>query len=274
MLKRLVRRNEKNGAKIYPSGEYTLNFDGASKGNPGLAGTGMVIYKNKEEIWSSCKFIGCKTNNQAEYTALIFGLKGALELGIKNLSVLGDSLLVINQVNGIYRVKSELLAELHKEVIDLKRKFDYIEFNHVYRENNKRADHLSNLALENIGDNSNTQVDNSNTQIDNSNTQIDNSNTQVANSNTQVANSNTQVANSNTQGEKINKELEKTNEYKFEDIEIKELEEEWIEEIKLTEENLKVNRPKSKEKPKTRISEKQSAITEFFKLNPLFPNIN
>lgn len=260
MLKRLVRRNEKNGAKIYPSGEYTLNFDGASKGNPGLAGTGMVIYKNKEEIWSSCKFIGCKTNNQAEYTALIFGLKGALELGIKNLSVLGDSLLVINQVNGIYRIKSELLAELHKEVIDLKSKFDYIEFNHVYRENNKRADHLSNLALENVGDNSNIQVANSNIQVDNSNTQ--------------VANSNTQVDNSNIQGEKINKELAKNNDYKFEDIEIKELEEEWIEEIKLTEENLKVNRPKSKDKPKTRISEKQSAITEFFKLNPLFPNIN
>jgi ribonuclease HI len=155
MLNKLIRRNiniknERNDAKIYPSADYTLNFDGASKGNPGLSGAGMVIYKNKEEIWSSHKFIGCKTNNQAEYSALIFGLEGALKLGIKSLSVLGDSLLVIKQVNGLYKVKSDFLLPLHKEVLSLKTKFDFIEFNHVYRDNNKRADELSNMALENI----------------------------------------------------------------------------------------------------------------------------
>jgi ribonuclease HI len=160
MLNKLIRRNnknDKNDAKIYPSAEYTLNFDGASKGNPGLSGAGMVIYKNGEEIWSSHKFIGCKTNNQAEYSALIFGLEGALKLGIKTLSVLGDSLLVINQVNGIYKVKSGFLLPLHKEVLTLKSKFDLIEFNHVYRDNNKRADELSNLAFENIDTNSLTE---------------------------------------------------------------------------------------------------------------------
>jgi ribonuclease HI len=155
MLHRLIRRNNKPSkkeAKIYPSSEYTLNFDGASKGNPGLSGAGMVIYKNNEEIWSSCKFIGYKTNNQAEYSALIFGLKGALTLGITSLSVLGDSLLVINQVNNIYKVNSACLHDLYKEAQALKTQFDFIEFNHVYRENNKRADELSNLALENITD--------------------------------------------------------------------------------------------------------------------------
>lgn len=153
MLNKLIRknsRNDKKGAKIYPSTEFILNFDGASKGNPGLSGTGMVIYKNGEEIWSSHKFIGCKTNNQAEYSALIFGLEGALKLGIKTLSVLGDSLLVINQVNGLYKVKSDFILPLHKEVLALKSKFDFIEFNHVYRDNNKRADELSNMAFENI----------------------------------------------------------------------------------------------------------------------------
>lgn len=157
MLNKIIRRNnknERNDAKIYPSVEFTLNFDGASKGNPGLSGAGMVIYKNGEEIWSSHKFIGCKTNNQAEYSALIFGLEGALTLGIKTLSVLGDSLLVINQVNGIYKVKSDFILPLHKEVLALKSKFDFIEFNHVYRDNNKRADELSNLAFENIDTNS------------------------------------------------------------------------------------------------------------------------
>lgn len=159
MMKRLIRRNSKAGAKIFPTPDFTLNFDGASKGNPGLSGAGMVIYRNNEEIWSSCKFVGCKTNNQAEYSALIFGLKGALSLGIKTLSVLGDSLLVINQVNNVYKVKSPILHELYKEAQSLKTQFDYIEFNHVYREYNKRADELSNLALENITDLSYEQED-------------------------------------------------------------------------------------------------------------------
>jgi ribonuclease HI len=158
MLHRLIRRNSKNSknsikeAKIYPSTEYTLNFDGASKGNPGLSGAGAVIYKNGKEIWSSHKFVGYKTNNQAEYSGLILGLKGAITLGITSLSVLGDSLLVINQVNNIYKVRSECLHELYKEAQALKTEFDFIEFNHVYREYNKRADELSNLALENITD--------------------------------------------------------------------------------------------------------------------------
>ena len=153
MLNKLIRinnKNERKDAKIFPLPEFKLNFDGASKGNPGLSGAGMVIYKNEEEIWSSHKFIGCKTNNQAEYSALIFGLEGALNLGIKSLSVLGDSLLVINQVNGLYKVKSDFILPLHKEVLALKSKFDFIEFNHVYRDNNKRADQLSNMAFENI----------------------------------------------------------------------------------------------------------------------------
>jgi ribonuclease HI len=155
MLNKLIRinnnsKNERNDAKIFPLPEFKLNFDGASKGNPGLSGAGMVIYKNEEEIWSSHKFIGCKTNNQAEYSALIFGLEGALNLGIKTLSVFGDSLLVINQINGLYKVKSDFLLPLHKEALALKSKFDYIEFNHVYRDNNKRADELSNMAFENM----------------------------------------------------------------------------------------------------------------------------
>lgn len=160
MLNKLIRinsKNERKDAKIFPLPEFTLNFDGASKGNPGLSGAGMVIYKNDEEIWSSHKFIGCKTNNQAEYSALIFGLEGALKLGIKNLLVLGDSLLVINQVNGLYKVKSDFLLPLHKEVLALKSKFDFIEFNHVYRDNNKRADQLSNMAFENIDTSSLTE---------------------------------------------------------------------------------------------------------------------
>lgn len=135
--------------KVYPSTEYTLYFDGCSKGNPGPAGIGAVIYKNGEEYWYDCKYIGAKkTNNEAEYSALILGLEAAIELGIKNISVCGDSLLVINQVNKLYKVKNPNLSEFYDEVIKLTKQFTYIDFNHVYRKNNKRADQLSNQALE------------------------------------------------------------------------------------------------------------------------------
>lgn len=142
-----VLKKPTKDAKIFPISETIMNFDGASKGNPGLSGAGSVIYKNGEEIWSAAEFLGYKTNNQAEYQALILGLKGALNLGITVLSVFGDSLLVINQVNGIYKVKSSSLLELYEEVLALKLQFEYIEFNHVYRDKNKRADELSNIAL-------------------------------------------------------------------------------------------------------------------------------
>lgn len=129
--------------------EYSLYFDGCSKGNPGPAGIGAVLYKNNEETWSNCKFIGNKTNNESEYSALILGLEYALNNDINNLCVYGDSLLVINQINGKYKVKSQSLLTLFNKCKELISQFDYITFTHVYRNNNKRADALSNMALTN-----------------------------------------------------------------------------------------------------------------------------
>jgi ribonuclease HI len=138
----------KSVSKVYPSTEFVLYFDGCSKGNPGVAGIGAVIYKNGVEYWSACKYIGNKkTNNEAEYCSLILGLQSAIELDIKTLSVCGDSLLVINQVNKIYKVKNQNLLVLYDEVVKLIKQFTYIDFNHVYRKDNKRADELSNIAL-------------------------------------------------------------------------------------------------------------------------------
>ena len=128
--------------------EYTLNFDGASRGNPGPAGIGAVIFHNGKEIWASCQYIGTKTNNQSEYSALILGLKQALTRDIKCLQVYGDSQLVINQINGEYKVRNPGLQDLYKEVQDLQAHFESIVFTHVYREFNKRADQLSNMALD------------------------------------------------------------------------------------------------------------------------------
>jgi ribonuclease HI len=69
----------KHESKIYPSTEYALYFDGCSKGNPGPSGIGAVIYKNNVEYWASCRYIGDnRTNNEAEYSALILGLEEAI----------------------------------------------------------------------------------------------------------------------------------------------------------------------------------------------------
>ena len=146
-----ITQNKKQGSRVYPSTEFVLYFDGCSKGNPGPAGIGAVIYKKGVEYWSSCKYIGnYKTNNESEYRALIFGLEAAIKYNIKTLSVCGDSLLVINQINKMYKVKHPKLYELYEQVDLLKSEFDYIDFNHVYRKDNKRADELSNIALDNI----------------------------------------------------------------------------------------------------------------------------
>lgn len=136
-------------AKIIPTTyNYVLNFDGCSKGNPGHAGSGAVIYHNNQEIWSEYKYLGnYKTNNQAEYSALINGLYNARTLSIKSLLVLGDSEIVINQMTKKYRVKSPNLIPLNEEASEISKYFDDILFMHVYREQNTRADELSNLGV-------------------------------------------------------------------------------------------------------------------------------
>ena len=100
--------------------EYKMNFDGCSKNNPGLAGAGAVIYHFDEEIYAEDFFVGeMFTNNHAEYAGLILGLQHAKFIGIKNLKVEGDSLLVINHMKGLYKCKSinlidDLLSETYK----------------------------------------------------------------------------------------------------------------------------------------------------------------
>jgi ribonuclease HI len=127
---------------------YELYFDGCSKGNPGLSGAGSVIYYNKKEIWACSTFVGKKeTNNVAEYTGLLMGLKKATELGIQNLSVYGDSLLVIKQMKKEYKVNSTRLFELFYPCAQLEKQFKNVDYNHVYRDKNKRADELANMAL-------------------------------------------------------------------------------------------------------------------------------
>jgi ribonuclease HI len=128
---------------------YTLYFDGCSKGNPGKAGAGYVIYKGDDEITCKSVYVGDKeTNNKAEYTGLYEGLIYAVENNIVCLDVKGDSNLVIKQIKGEYKVKSENIQTIYKNTKELCSQFEQITFEHVYRKDNKRADELANLALE------------------------------------------------------------------------------------------------------------------------------
>ena len=145
---RFIMTSQESLPKIYPKLPYRLNFDGCSKGNPGAAGIGAILYFEDQEIWCSNQYIGIKTNNESEYMALILGLNEALLRSISELIVCGDSLLVINQMKGTYKVKNKNLLELYNYAKYLCNNFQYIEFNHVYRNCNKRADKLANLALE------------------------------------------------------------------------------------------------------------------------------
>ena len=135
-------------ARVYPESNFIMNFDGCSKGNPGLSGVGAVIYCLDDEIWSGSLFLGKNaTNNQSEYTGLIFGLQQAIDMDIKTLMVKGDSQLVINQMTGKYKCNSENIIELYKKAKELEKKFENIYFVHVLRHLNKRADQLSNDAI-------------------------------------------------------------------------------------------------------------------------------
>ena len=144
-----IKKTKEKSAKIFPETEYKLQFDGCSKSNPGIAGAGCVIYnKLNEEISAKIKFVGNnKTNNFAEYVGLIIGLKEAINLNIKSLLVEGDSMLVIKQMKGEYKVKSTNLLDLYNEAKELEKKFEFVMFSHIYRDDNKRADELSNLAI-------------------------------------------------------------------------------------------------------------------------------
>ena len=125
-----------------------LRFDGCSKGNPGKSGAGAALYSDNVEIWADYLYVGSNiTNNQAEYAGLILGLNKALELNITDLDVEGDSKLVIQQMNKTYKCNSQKLQTSFKIASDLSSQFNTITFRHIYRDDNKRADKLANMAI-------------------------------------------------------------------------------------------------------------------------------
>jgi len=123
--------------------------DGASRGNPGPAGAGAQITDEDGVVLAEiAEGLGEATNNVAEYTAVIRGLERAREIGASDVLLRSDSQLLINQLNGRYRVKTPHLQPLHARVRDLAAGFDSVEYEHVRRELNGEADRLANQGVD------------------------------------------------------------------------------------------------------------------------------
>ena len=126
-----------------------IHIDGASKGNPGRAGAGIWITNSQgKTLLEMSRYLGHKTNNEAEYWALLLGVKEAKRLKGEFLHIFTDSELIERQVKGLYRVKHQNLKALHEAVIQDLKEFPSAEIQSVPREQNQKADRLANQAIQ------------------------------------------------------------------------------------------------------------------------------
>jgi ribonuclease HI len=133
---------------------YLLQFDGGSRGKPGLCAIGYAIFDDSILLVKDNMIVSKNnTNNFAEYNGLIKGLEHAILLEIEEIFVQGDSKIVINQVQDIYRTNCEDLKPLYNNVLNLKKKFKTIDFEHIYRRDNIFADSLVNDAYNKYNNN-------------------------------------------------------------------------------------------------------------------------
>ena len=130
--------------------EIKLYTDGGSRGNPGPSATGVALLTMDDQlIKTDGTYLGITTNNQAEYKAVLEGLELAYELGAKKVHVLMDSLLVVNQMNGIFKIKNPDLMVINQLIREKITIFDSVTFKHVPRALNKLADAAVNGVLDN-----------------------------------------------------------------------------------------------------------------------------
>jgi probable phosphoglycerate mutase len=128
---------------------FTAHCDGGSRGNPGPAGYGAVVEDGKGRVVAELnRFLGLQTNNYAEYAGLLAVLEWALANGARRLRVVSDSELMVKQMKGQYKVRSEALLAIYGEAKALVRKLDRFEIRHVLRHLNKDADRLANDAMD------------------------------------------------------------------------------------------------------------------------------
>lgn len=138
----------------------TAFFDGGCSQMKGIAGCGAVIYdSNTNEILAVGSFLVGKTVNEAEYSGLILALRESFKLGITDLTIYGDSELVVRQVNGRYNARKDHLRKLRDEVWRLGKSFQSVKIletprgkKNKRRDNNARADEIASICMENLSD--------------------------------------------------------------------------------------------------------------------------
>lgn len=145
MLKSVSKSDEQNTS----DSALTVFTDGGSRGNPGPSAAGFVILNKQDQvIEEGGEYLGITTNNQAEYHGVRLGLEKALELGATQLHFRIDSMLVVNQLNGIYKIKNRELWPIHERIRELMKRCDRVTFSHVQREFNQLADGMVNKTLD------------------------------------------------------------------------------------------------------------------------------
>lgn len=126
-----------------------VETDGASRGNPGLAGAGIIITDEAgHRLETIGKFLGVTTNNQAEYRALIEGLQAVARHNPESVTVRMDSELVVKQMNGVYRVRHPEIVPLYQQAVEAVMSLPKVTIVHVPREKNPGADQLANSAID------------------------------------------------------------------------------------------------------------------------------
>lgn len=130
----------------------TAFFDGGARQNPGPAGYGVYIVDDSGAVLAELHgSLGIATNNIAEYRGLIAALQWAVDNNVTEITIKGDSLLIVEQMRGNYKVKNEGLKPLHMQARMLVMQIGNVKFAHVPREQNKDADRLSNVAMDENG---------------------------------------------------------------------------------------------------------------------------
>lgn len=146
---RALAISNKNDDNKTTQNRVTIFSDGGSRGNPGPSAAGFVIIgSDGEQLAEGGEYLGITTNNLAEYHGLLLGLTAAIELGYKVVECKIDSMLVVNQMKGIYKIKNRELWPIHERIRILTEQFESIQFTHVARSFNQLADSKVNKVLD------------------------------------------------------------------------------------------------------------------------------
>ena len=138
------------GAQVLPASDFaTIYTDGGSRGNPGPSGLGYyIIGPDGKELKRGGEFLGFSSSRLAEYYGLKEGLEQAIELGLKKVHFKSDSLMMVNQMNGVYKVKNQDLMQVHADVLKLLENLEAYSFSHIPRGQNVEADTEVNKVID------------------------------------------------------------------------------------------------------------------------------